>query len=182
MLHSMFHLSLPVLEKILRAGSIYVFLVIALRFTGKRELTQLSSLDFVVLFAVANAVQNGIIGNDDSVTGGVIGAITLFALNFALAFGTYKWKGFRHTVLGSPTTLIADGRVDGKALDEEQLTVEDLSVAVQRSNADGLDDVQTCILLPSGNFAVELKPHAQKSQIDEITRKLDLLIAASGAL
>ncbi len=86
MWHDMFALPVPVAEKILRALFVYLFLVVALRLAGKRELAQLSTFDFVVLLSVANAVQNGIIGNDDSITGAWIGAMTLFVANFALAF------------------------------------------------------------------------------------------------
>jgi uncharacterized membrane protein YcaP (DUF421 family) len=78
---SIFDLQLSVGEKVLRAVLIYVFLIVALRIVGKRELGQANTLDLVVLLLVANAVQNGIIGNDISVTGAVIGAVTLFAIN-----------------------------------------------------------------------------------------------------
>ena len=84
MWHDMFALPVPVVEKVLRALFVYRFLVIALRLAGKRELAQLSTFDFVVLLSVANAVQNGIIGEDDSITGAWIGAMTLFLANFAL--------------------------------------------------------------------------------------------------
>ena len=90
MWHDMFALPVPVAEKILRALFVYLFLVIALRLAGKRELAQLSTFDFVVLLSVANAVQNGIIGNDDSITGAWIGAMTLFVANFALAFAIVR--------------------------------------------------------------------------------------------
>ncbi|MEY4079817.1 MAG: hypothetical protein RL430_247, partial [Actinomycetota bacterium] len=80
MWHELFHLTPSVLEKILRAVAVYAFLLVALRLGGKREMGQLNMMDFVVLLAVANAVQNGIIGDDNSITGAVIGAATLFVI------------------------------------------------------------------------------------------------------
>ena len=111
MWHDMFALPVPVAEKILRALFVYLFLVIALRLAGKRELAQLSTFDFVVLLSVANAVQNGIIGNDDSITGAWIGAMTLFVANFALAFAIVRSKWLRSRAEGQPTTLMKDGDV-----------------------------------------------------------------------
>lgn len=105
----MFHLDLPVLEKILRAVIVYAFLVVALRLAGKREMAQLSSADFIVLLAVANAVQNGIIGNDNSVTGGLIGATALFAVNGSLVALLFRSRRVRDVVEGSATTLVENG-------------------------------------------------------------------------
>src|ERR671928_75246 len=101
MWHSMFHVDVSLAEKVVRPMLIYAFLVVALRVAGKREMAQLNSLDFVVLLAVANAVQNGIIGNDNSVTGGVLGASTLFLLNGLLAFALFHHARLRRLVEGS---------------------------------------------------------------------------------
>lgn len=179
MAHDIFALPLPVLEKILRAGLIYFFLVVALRVSGKRELAQLSPLDFVVLLAVANAVQNGIIGKDDSLTGGIIGAITLFVLNYLVGFGTFRSKNLRHALLGTPTDLIVQGQIQFDSLKKEQMTIEDLRVAIERTGATNLDEVEGCTILPSGNFVVSLKPHLEQKHVAEIARKLDLLLAQS---
>ena len=102
MWHDIFHLDVSVLEKLVRPILIYAFLAVALRLAGKRELAQLNSLDFVVLLAVANAVQNGIIGNDDSVTGGVLGASALFVLNAALALVLFRSPRLRRLAKAPP--------------------------------------------------------------------------------
>ena len=84
-LHDMFvALDVPIFEKMLRPIVIYFFLVIALRIFGKRELTNINPFDFVVLLMLSNTVQNAIIGNDNSVTGGLIGAVTLLATNYVV--------------------------------------------------------------------------------------------------
>src|SRR5512136_2429398 len=81
-LNDMFRLALPVGEKVLRPAIVYVFLVVLLRIFGKRELAQLNPFDLVVLLSLSNTVQNAIIGNDNSVTGGLIGAATLLTINY----------------------------------------------------------------------------------------------------
>ncbi|MCA1840612.1 MAG: DUF421 domain-containing protein [Actinomycetota bacterium] len=191
-MHTLFHIDLPsifrlgegfvptILEKVLRAGTIYIFLVTALRISGKRELAQLSPLDFVVLLAVANAVQNGIIGKDNSVTGGITGAITLFVLNYTIGRFTFMSKQFRHFVLGSPSDLIQNGEIDENEMRRNQMTRDDLLVAVERANASSISDVETCTLLPSGNFVVKLKPERQRQTLEDINKKLDTLLAAQG--
>jgi hypothetical protein len=109
MWNAMFDLHLSLGEKVIRAVVIYLFLVIALRLVGKRELTQLNTLDFVVLLAVANAVQNGLIGEDNSVTGAVVGASVLFLLASGLGWLLYRSGLLRRAVEGSPTLLVREG-------------------------------------------------------------------------
>ena len=101
----MFDLHLSLGEKVIRAVVVYLFLVIALRLVGKRELTQLNTLDFVVLLAVANAVQNGLIGPDNSVTGAVAGAAVLFLLASGLGWLLYRSAPLRRVLEGTPTVL-----------------------------------------------------------------------------
>ena len=98
--HDIFDLQLTVGEKVLRSLLIYLFLIAVLRLVGKRELGQTNTLDLVVLLLVANAVQNGIIGTDNSVTGAVIGAVTLFAVNEAFNRGTYVFPWFSRLLEG----------------------------------------------------------------------------------
>src|ERR687897_2629099 len=106
MWHDILYVDVSVFEKCVRPVLIYGFRVVALRLAGKRELAQLNSLDFVVLLAVANAVQSGIIGDDDSVTGGVLGASALFILNGALAVMLFRRPDLRRLTEGTPRTLI----------------------------------------------------------------------------
>src|SRR5579864_1063178 len=91
MWNAVFHLQISLGEKVLRTVLVYVFLLVALRVFGKRELGQANTLDLLVLLLVANAVQNGIIGNDLSVTGAVVGALVLFGLNTLFARGVFRF-------------------------------------------------------------------------------------------
>lgn len=187
MWNAMFDLHVSLGEKVIRAVVIYLFLVIALRLVGKRELSQLNTLDFVVLLAVANAVQNGLIGADNSVTGAVAGAIVLFGVNSALAYVLFRSNRLQRLVEGSPTVLIRDGEILEDALQREELTSDDLLVEIQSAGADTFDDVQTASLLPNGKVVVVQKQANQSSaQYDDLKARLDRLtelvegLAASG--
>src|SRR5579884_4289212 len=107
---AIFHLQVSLGEKALRTVLIYLFLLIAFRFFGKRELGQANTLDLVVLLLVANAVQNGIIGNDVSVTGAIVGAIVLFGLNTLFARGVFRFPWLSQLLEGEPSVLIDDGK------------------------------------------------------------------------
>jgi len=176
MWNAMFDLDLSLAEKVIRAVVIYLFLVIALRLVGKRELTQLNTLDFVVLLAVANAVQNGLIGADNSVTGAVAGATVLFAVNSALALVVFRSRRLQKIVEGSPTVLIEDGRILDDELRHQQLSRDDLLLEIQSAGADSFDEVRTASLLPNGKVIVVQKAANQSSvQYDDLRARLDHL-------
>src|SRR6202162_946892 len=105
-LQDMFVLNLPVLEKIVRPIIVYFAIVVLLRIFGKRELAQLNPFDLVVLLSVSNTVQNAIIGEDNSVTGGLIGASTLFAVNYLVVRFLFKHRRLDEIIEGVPTVLI----------------------------------------------------------------------------
>lgn len=153
----MFDLAPSVLEKILRPVLIYAFLLVALRVGGKRELGQLNTMDFVVLLAVANAVQNGIIGTDDSVTGAVVGATSLFFLNELTAFASSRSRRIHRLLVGTPTVLIADGEVQERALRRERLSLDDLRDTVLAEGAGSFRDVRRCTIEPNGRIVVVLR-------------------------
>ena len=106
----MFGVGAPVLEKILRPAIVYVFLVLALRVFGKRELAQLNPFDLVVLLSLSNTVQNAIIGNDNSLMGGLVGALALLVINYAVVRFLFRHRRLDQIFEGKPTTLIEDGR------------------------------------------------------------------------
>jgi uncharacterized membrane protein YcaP (DUF421 family) len=178
MWHAMFHLDVTVLEKLLRAVLIYIFLAVALRLAGKRELAQLNSLDFVVLLAVTNAVQNGIIGNDNTVTGGVIGASALFLLNGTIAVVLFRSTRLRRLVEGSPRVLVTMGVVDEEALRKERLTVDQLLAAVATQGAATIDDVAEATIEPNGTIVARTKEMDRDAmRLMDISRQLDELKA-----
>src|SRR4051794_38801741 len=100
MWHEMFHPDIPIIEKMLRPVLVYVFLLVGLRIAGKRELAQLNAFDLIVLLTLSNTVQNAIIGNDNSVSGGVIGAIALLAVNYGVVRLAHKNRKLDHLIEG----------------------------------------------------------------------------------
>src|SRR5476651_2169129 len=117
----MFQLPLPILEKLLRPVIVYLVLVVLLRIFGKRELAQLNPFDLVVLLSLSNTVQNAIIGDDNSVSGGIVGAFSLLAVNWGLMRLLYKMPKLNKALEGSETVLVRNGVVDEEAMRKETM-------------------------------------------------------------
>jgi uncharacterized membrane protein YcaP (DUF421 family) len=145
-----FDLQVSAGEKVLRAILIYLFLIAILRIVGKRELGQANTLDLVVLLLVANAVQNGIIGNDVSVTGAVIGAVTLFAINELVSRTTYAFPWAARALEGEPTLLISGGKPIHKALRRSGISLSELRASARRQGFSDLGAVHTAVLETNG--------------------------------
>src|SRR5438105_12709883 len=122
LIHDMFSLGIPVAEKILRPIVVYVFLIVSLRLAGKRELAQLNPFDLVVLLTISNTVQNAIIGKDDSVTGGLIGAATLLIINHGVVRFFYGHERIERLLEGGAVVLIENGIVMTDRLQKELIT------------------------------------------------------------
>ena len=150
MWQDLFDLQLSVGEKILRALLVYLFLVAALRIVGKRELGQSNTLDLVVLLLVANAVQNGIIGNDNTVAGAVIGAATLFAINELFSRAAYGSSLVSRLLEGNPSLLIEKGKPVPKALFRAGISLPERRAIARRQGFVDLGEVHTAILETNG--------------------------------
>jgi uncharacterized membrane protein YcaP (DUF421 family) len=172
----MFHTQLPVLEKILRPMIVYLVLIVFLRVFGKRELAQLNPFDLVVLLSLSNTVQNAMIGDDNSLSGGVIGAFSLLAVNWLLMRLLFYMPKLNRTLQGSPTTLIEDGVVDYLALKNETLTEEELLDVLHKQSFDSVDDVKTCVLEPNGTFYIEGRnPSGEDSEMSDLLAAVEKL-------
>src|SRR2546426_2319103 len=125
----MFVLGVPFAEKILRPIVVYVFLVVGLRLAGKRELAQLNPFDLVVLLTLSNTVQNAIIGNDNSVTGGIIGATTLLVVNYIFVRFLYRYERLDRLIEGDAEVLIENGKLCHDMLKKELITITELEEA-----------------------------------------------------
>ncbi len=184
MWHDIFAVGAPVLEKILRPVIVYVFLVVLLRAFGKRELAQLNPFDLVVLLSLSNTVQNAIIGNDNSLTGGLIGAFTLLIINYLVVRFLFRHRRLDQIFEGQPTVLIEHGQIVKSALAKELLTRSELMTVLHRQGFDGLKDVDRCVLEPGGVFFVQGKTpqsaeveHSEvMAELKELRGKLDLLL------
>jgi len=174
MWNDMFALMLPIAEKVLRPVIVYLALVVLLRIFGKRELAQLNPFDLVVLLSLSNTVQNAIIGSDNSVSGGLIGAFTLLAANYLVVRFLFKHRRLDQLVEGKSTTLIERGKVLPKNLAKELLSHSELLTVLHRQGFDDVDEVDQCVLEPSGTFAVKRKVPAQEDvQYAELIRRLE---------
>jgi uncharacterized membrane protein YcaP (DUF421 family) len=151
----MFHLPLPVLEKILRPMIVYLFLIGFLRLFGKRELAQLNPFDLVVLLSLSNTVQNAMIGDDNSVSGGVIGAFSLLAVNWALTWIWFRSPKLNSALEGNERVLIRHGVVDWEATKKEALTEIELRSVLHKQGFNNFDEVEKCVLEPNGTFYME---------------------------
>jgi uncharacterized membrane protein YcaP (DUF421 family) len=181
-----FTVGAPVLEKIARPVMVYFFLVIALRVFGKRELAQLNPFDLVVLLSLSNTVQNAIIGNDNSLTGGLIGALALLGMNYLVVRFLFRHRRLDQLFEGKPTTLVEDGKILRPALAKELLTRSELMTVLHRQGFDALDEVERCVLEPGGTFHIQRKLPASDEvahtevmgALQDLGRKLDLLLEA----
>jgi uncharacterized membrane protein YcaP (DUF421 family) len=151
MLQSMFHLQIPLLEKILRPIVVYFFLIFLLRIFGKRELAQLNPFDLVVLLSLSNVVQNALIGNDNSITGGVVGALSLLTINWLVVRFLYSSPRADRLVEGTEHVLVSDGVIDHAALRQELLTESELLAVIHRQGFEGFESVKKCVLEPNRN-------------------------------
>lgn len=165
-----------ILEKIVRPVLVYLFLVVGLRLAGKRELAQLNPFDLVVLLTLSNTVQNAIIGSDNSVTGGVIGATTLLFVNYVVVRFFYRHERLERLVVGDPEVLIEKGEIKFDRLDKELITRSELEAAARKQGFESLDEVDRAVLEPGGTFSfIGKKRTPEMMRHDELLEKLDAL-------
>ena len=175
-LDHMFQLPLPILEKLLRPILVYLVLVLLLRLFGKRELAQLNPFDLVVLLSLSNTVQNAIIGDDNSVTGGVIGAFSLLAINWLVVRILFRSRRLTRLLEGRATVLVRNGQIDRKALAKESLTQTELIEVIHRQGFEHVSAVRRCELEPNGTFYVEaFDPSIDDKRHAELMAKIDAL-------
>ena len=174
----MFVISLPILEKILRPVLVYFFLVLVLRLSGKRELVQLNPFDLVVLLTLSNTVQNAIIGDDNSVSGGLLGATSLLLTNYLVVRFLYKHRALDQLVEGSADVLIENGKVREAHLKRELITQAQLEAAARKQGFGSLAEVDQCILEPGGTLSfIGKKPDVEDVRHREVLSHLEQLRA-----
>lgn len=142
------------LEIAVRATIIYVVVLIGIRLTGKREVGQMTPFDLVLLLLIANAVQNAMTGPDNSVTGGVVAAGTLLAVNAVVTRLVWRYRKIRGLVVGTPTLLIHDGKILRTHLAKESLAEEELEQALREHGIANVADVSLAVLEIDGSISV----------------------------
>ena len=171
------HPDVSILEKIVRPILVYVFLIIGLRLAGKRELAQLNAFDLVVLLTLSNTVQNAIIGNDNSVTGGIIGATTLLVVNYIVVRFLYSHERLDRLIEGEPEVLIDNGTLRTHVLKKELITLPELEEAAHKQGFASLDAIDRAILEPGGSICfVAKQPTSDDVRYETILRRLDAIV------
>ena len=150
----MFNLSVSVWELILRSAVVYVFLVIILRISGKRQIGQMAPFDLVLLLVLSNAVQNSMNGGDNSLVGGLISAATLILLNHGLGYVTMRSKTVEALVEGKPDVLIHNGKLYETGLKNGALTRHELNAALRKAGCACVEDVHYAVLENDGSISV----------------------------
>jgi uncharacterized membrane protein YcaP (DUF421 family) len=163
-------------EKILRPVLVYAALIVMVRLFGKRELAQLNPFDLIVILSLSNTVQNAMIGPDNSLVGGIIGAASLLAVNYLVA----RWKWSSPTVEaiteGTPAVLIENGKANESAMRSELITRHDLDIIAHQHGLDDAADIDKLVLDPNGTFLVDGKDEVKEAKFKrETLKKLDQL-------
>jgi uncharacterized membrane protein YcaP (DUF421 family) len=180
---------IPIIEKVIRTVAIYLGLVIMLRFAGKRDLAQLNSFDLVVLLLLSNIVQNAVIGNDTSLSGGLLGAAVILVTNGVVVRIFGQSDRSARLFEGKSTAIVTDGTFDDRAVRHLGLRKADVLSAIRRQGADEVTEVATAVLSPGGAIVVTLKADAQNPKKGDlraleqrIDTKLDAVLAAVSGL
>ncbi len=173
----------PIVEKLLRTLVVYAFLIIGLRLAGKRELAQLNSFDLVVLLLLSNTVQNAIIGNDNSLIGGLIGATTLIVINWVLVRISYKYHRFDRLLEGDPITLVQNGKLLEDQCAKQLITQMEIEIAARRQGFDSLADVREAVLEPGGALTFAGKePSLDEAHYRDLVARLERIAQRVEAL
>ena len=150
----MWNIAVPIWELVLRAFVVYVFLLVLLRITGKRQVGQLAPFDLVLLLVLSNAVQNSINAGDNSLVGGLISAGTLVVLNYGIGYATFRSRRLETLVEGRPEILIHNGKISEAVMRRAQLTHHELNAALRRAGCATPDDVLAAVLENNGSISV----------------------------
>ncbi len=153
----MFELGIPWWEIIVRSAAVYLFLILILRISGKRQIGQLAPFDLVLLLVLANAVQNSMTGGDNSLVGGLISCTTLVGLNYAVGYVTFRNKKLEEVIEGRPQVLIHKGRVLEDVMGECKLTHNELEAALRQGGCAEVSDCHSAILENNGVISVVKK-------------------------
>ena len=167
-------------EKVLRTNVVYLVLAVLLRLAGKRDLAQLNSFDLVVMLLLSNVVQNAVIGPDNSLLGGIIGAVVLVVFNAGVVRASLTSDGVHRLMEGTSTVLARHGVWDTRALRHEGLRKADVDAALRRQNANNVRQTESVSIEPGGAVVATLLPEEQsatRQDIERLEAKLDALLA-----
>lgn len=144
----------PYLDIIIRSTAVYLFMIIALRIFGKKELSQLNTTDVILILLISNSVQNAMVGNNTTLWGGLAAATILFVINFVLKKTMFRYKKISELLLEKPEILIHNGNLDFKNLSKLNITSEELKEAMREHGVEYFKDVKLAMLEIDGNISI----------------------------
>ncbi len=153
----MWQMSVPWWEFVARAVIVFVFLMVLLRITGRRQVGQLAPFDLVLLLVLSNALQNAMNGGDNSITGGLLSAVTLVGINWVVGYVTFRSKRLARVIEGKPQVLIHNGHVYRDVMASERLTQSELDAALRQAGCASVEDVHFAMLENNGQISVRVK-------------------------
>lgn len=146
------------------SAAVYIFIIVAIRLFGKKELAQLSVIDLVFILLISNSVQNAMVGSDTSLVGGLLAAATLFIINFGFKYVIYRFPSFGKVLQGEAIMLIYDGKINKNNLKKAKVTVDELEEAAREHGVSSLEEVNLAILEVDGNISILSDGFARKSK------------------
>jgi uncharacterized membrane protein YcaP (DUF421 family) len=159
-------------DLMLRAGAVYIFIVVAIRLFGKKELSQLSVVDLVFILLISNAVQNAMVGPNTSLLGGLVAAGTLFLINFILKKLIFRFKPIEKFIEGEPIMLIYEGKIQHKNVKQAGFTMQELDAAVREHGIDSIAKVNLAMLEVDGNISVLSADYKAKTRKKRVQKSL----------
>lgn len=155
----------PYLQIIIRSLAVYFFMIIAIRVFGKKELAQLSVIDLVFILLISNAVQNAMVGQDTSLGGGLLAALSLFAANFTLKKIMYRYKIVGHWMQGEAILLIYKGKVQEQQCAKAEISIQELEAAVREHGTKNIEQVDLAMLEVDGNISIISNDFQNRSKV-----------------
>lgn len=155
-------------DLMLRASAVYIFIVVAIRLFGKKELSQLSVVDLVFILLISNAVQNAMVGENTSLLGGLVAAGTLFVVNYILKKLIFRFKPIEKFIEGEPIMLIYEGKIQHQNVKQAGFTMQELDAAVREHGVDSIEKVNLAMLEVDGNISVlseDFKAKTRKKRV-----------------
>jgi uncharacterized membrane protein YcaP (DUF421 family) len=162
----------PFLDICIRASVVYIFIVLALRLFGKKELAQLSVIDLVFILLISNAVQNAMVGADTSLWGGLMAAGVLFLTNFILKYAIHRFSSINKLLQGEPVMLIYKGKIQDKNLEKVDISIQELETAMREHGISAIENVDLAMLEIDGNISFlsdDFKTKSMKSRLSKKT-------------
>jgi uncharacterized membrane protein YcaP (DUF421 family) len=152
--------------------SVYLFMILAIRLFGKKELAQLSVVDLVFILLISNSVQNAMVGSDSTLLGGLSAAFALFLSNYIFKFFLRSSPGFSHMVQGKKIILVHDGQVNDRGMEEAMMSMDELKQAVREHGVEHIGDVNLAILEVDGNISILSEDYRKRST--KVRKKMQL--------